>query len=100
MRSPPQARAPKDSRTQQQFDALEDRDRWEVLLELLRRTALSPHDLQDRDDLTAMADRLLFELARHEQLRRSCAATTAFRYGVALSPSAAQAAAPAGVHLL
>lgn len=51
----------------EEFDALQDRDRAEVLAELLRRLALRPHDLPDPDDLTAVADQLFVELDRREQ---------------------------------
>ena len=51
----------------EEFDALQDGDRAEVLTELLRRVALVPHDLPDADDLTAAADRLFVELDRREQ---------------------------------
>jgi hypothetical protein len=51
----------------EEFDALQDAERAEVLAELLRRVALAPHDLPDADDLTAAADRLLVELDRREQ---------------------------------
>ena len=53
----------------EKFDALQDLERAEVLTELLRRLALSPHDLPDPDDLTAAADRLFVELDRREQSR-------------------------------
>ena len=51
----------------EEFETLPEPDRAEVLLELLRRTALAPHDLPDSDDLTAAADRLFLELDRREQ---------------------------------
>ncbi len=51
----------------EEFDALQDADRAEVLAELLRRVALAPRDLPDADDLTASADRLFVELDRREQ---------------------------------
>jgi hypothetical protein len=51
----------------EEFEALQDSDRAEVLAELLRRVALVPHDLPDSDDLTAVADRLFSELDRREQ---------------------------------
>jgi hypothetical protein len=51
----------------EEFDALQDADRAEVLAELLRRVALAPHDLPDNEDLTAAADRLFSELDRREQ---------------------------------
>ena len=53
----------------EEFDALQDRDRSEVLAELLRRVALAPHDLPDPDYLTAAADRLFVELDRREPSR-------------------------------
>ena len=53
----------------EEFDALQDADRAEVLAELLRRVALAPHDLPDSDDLAAAADRLFVELDRREQSR-------------------------------
>jgi len=51
----------------EEFDALRDADRAEVLNELLRRLALAPHDLPNAEDLTAAADRLFVELDRREQ---------------------------------
>jgi hypothetical protein len=51
----------------EEFEALQDSDRAEVLAELLRRVTLVPHDLPDSDDLTAAADRLFSELDRREQ---------------------------------
>lgn len=53
----------------EEFDALPDPDRAEVLAELLRRVGLASHDLPDPDDLTAAADRLFVELDRREQSR-------------------------------
>jgi len=53
----------------EEFDALQERDRAEVLAELLRRIALAPHDLPDHDDLVAAADQLFVELDRREQSR-------------------------------
>jgi hypothetical protein len=50
----------------EEFEALQDSERAEVLAELLRRVALAPHDLPDPDDLTAAADRLFVELDRRE----------------------------------
>ena len=44
------------------FDALPDQERAEVLAELLRRTALAPHDLPTDEDLIATADHLFREL--------------------------------------
>jgi hypothetical protein len=51
----------------EEFDALQEHDRAEVLAELLRRVALSPHDLPDSDDLVAAADEIFVELDRREQ---------------------------------
>ena len=50
-----------------EFDTLPAKDRAEFVTELLRRTALAPHDLPQDDDLVASADRLFLELDRHEQ---------------------------------
>ena len=50
-----------------EFDALPDKDRAELVAELLRRTAFAPHDLSQDDDLVASADRLFVELDRQEQ---------------------------------
>jgi hypothetical protein len=50
-----------------EFEALPDQERAEVLAELLRRAALAPHELPADDDLTAAADRLFVELDRREQ---------------------------------
>ena len=52
-----------------QFDALQDGDRAEVLAELLRRVAATPHDLTDPEELVAAADQLFVELDRGEQPR-------------------------------
>ena len=49
------------------FEALPDRDRSELVAELARRVALAPHDLPQDDDLVAAADRLFTELDRREQ---------------------------------
>ena len=51
----------------EEFDALPDRDRSELVAELARRIALAPHDLPHDDDLVAAADRLFTELDRREQ---------------------------------
>jgi hypothetical protein len=51
----------------EEFDALPDRDRSQLVAELARRVALAPHDLPDNEDLLAAADRLLSELDRREQ---------------------------------
>jgi hypothetical protein len=53
----------------EEFEALQDADRAEVLSELLRRVALAPHDLPNDHDLTAAADRLFLGLDRREQSR-------------------------------
>ncbi len=50
-----------------EFDALPDRERSELVAELVRRVALAPHDLPEDDDLVAAADRLFVELDRREQ---------------------------------
>ncbi|OLD19186.1 MAG: hypothetical protein AUJ01_06340 [Acidobacteria bacterium 13_1_40CM_3_65_5] len=50
-----------------EFDALPDQDRSELVAELVRRVALAPHDLPQDDDLVAAADRLFVELDRREQ---------------------------------
>jgi hypothetical protein len=51
----------------EEFDALPDRERSELLAELARRVAMGPHGLPEDDDLTAAADRLFSELDRREQ---------------------------------
>jgi hypothetical protein len=53
----------------EEFDTLQEEDRAQVLAELLRRVALSPHDLPDPDDLVAAADQIVVELDRGEQSR-------------------------------
>ena len=50
----------------EQFEALPDRDRSELMTELVRRVALAPHDLPTDEDLVASADRLFVELDRRE----------------------------------
>ena len=50
----------------EEFEALQDTDRAEVLSELLRRLALAAHDLPEDNDLAAAADRLFSELDRRE----------------------------------
>ena len=50
-----------------EFEALPNEDRAELVAELLRRTALAPHEVPADDDLVAAADRLFAELDRHEQ---------------------------------
>ncbi len=50
-----------------EFDALPEQDRAELVAELLRRTAFAPHDLPQDDDLVAAADHLFVDLDRREQ---------------------------------
>ena len=50
----------------EEFDALPERDRSELVAELARRVAMSPHDAPQDEDLVAAADRLLVELDRRE----------------------------------
>jgi hypothetical protein len=52
-----------------EFEALPDQDRSEVVAELARRMALAPHDLPHDEDLIAAADRVFAELDRREQPR-------------------------------
>jgi len=51
----------------EEFEALPDRDRSELVAELARRVALAPHDLRQDEDLIAAADQLFTELDRREQ---------------------------------
>ena len=51
----------------EEFEALPDRDRSELVAELARRVALAPHDLPQDEDLIAAADQLFTELDRREQ---------------------------------
>jgi hypothetical protein len=51
----------------EEFEALPERERSELVAELIRRVALAPHDLPEDDDLTAAADRLFSELDRRER---------------------------------
>jgi hypothetical protein len=51
----------------EQFEALPEQERSELVAELARRVALAPHDAPIDDDLVAAADRLLVELDRREQ---------------------------------
>ncbi|MGE3274173.1 MAG: hypothetical protein AB7O67_03610 [Vicinamibacterales bacterium] len=48
------------------FEALPERERSEVVAELARRVALAPHDLPNDADLLASADHLFSELDRRE----------------------------------
>lgn len=50
----------------EEFDALADRDRSELLAELVRRVALTPRDVPQDDDLVAAADRLFVQFDRYE----------------------------------
>ncbi len=51
----------------EEFDALHEEEQAEVFTELLRRVALSPHDLPDSDDLAVVADEIFVELDRRER---------------------------------
>ncbi len=51
----------------EEFEALSEHERSELVAELARRVALAPHDAPAGDDLVAAADRLFVELDRHEQ---------------------------------
>jgi hypothetical protein len=51
----------------EEFEALPDRDRSELVAELARRVALAPHDLPQDEDLLAAADRLFADLDRRER---------------------------------
>lgn len=50
----------------EEFEALPERDRLEIVAELTRRVAQAPHDLPSDEDLLAAADRLFTELDRCE----------------------------------
>lgn len=50
----------------EEFEALPERDRSEIISELARRVAQAPHDLPSDEDLLAAADRLFTELDRRE----------------------------------
>jgi hypothetical protein len=50
----------------EQFDALPEQERSEVLTELARRIGLSPHDLPRDEDLLAAADQRFVELDKRE----------------------------------
>src|SRR5712691_11284078 len=47
-----------------EFDALPQTDRQQVLVEILRRAALMEHDLPDEADLVALADQVFLDLDR------------------------------------
>ena len=51
----------------EEFEALQEGDRAEVLAELLRRVAFAPHDPPDPDDLVSAADQIFLELDRRER---------------------------------
>ena len=51
----------------EQFEALPEQERSELVAELARRVALAPHDLLGEDDLVASADCVFIELDRREQ---------------------------------
>jgi hypothetical protein len=53
----------------EQFEALQEPERSEVLAELLRRAPLAEHNLPTDDDLVTAADHLFSELDRFEQAR-------------------------------
>lgn len=50
-----------------QFEALPEREREELLAELLRRAQAEPHDLPNDQDLLAAADHLFQDLDRRER---------------------------------
>ena len=50
-----------------EFESLSESDRSELVAELARRVAHSPHDAPRDEDLVAAADRLFIELDRREQ---------------------------------
>ena len=51
----------------EEFEALPDLDRSELVAELARRVALARHDLPKDEDLLAAADHLFTQLDRREQ---------------------------------
>lgn len=51
----------------EEFEALPDHERSELVAELARRVALAPHDGPSDDDLLAAADRLFVELDQRER---------------------------------
>ncbi len=51
----------------EQFDALPEQERSELVTELARRVSLAPHDAPTDEDLLSAADRLFVELDRREQ---------------------------------
>jgi hypothetical protein len=50
-----------------EFEALPDRERSELVAELARRVPLAPHDGPSDNDLLAAADRLFVDLDQREQ---------------------------------
>ena len=51
----------------EEFDALPDRERSELVAELARRVAQAPHQGASDEDLLAAADRLFLALDKREQ---------------------------------
>jgi hypothetical protein len=51
----------------EQFEALPDLERSELVTELALRLALAPHDGPTDDDLVSAADQLFLEIDKHEQ---------------------------------
>jgi hypothetical protein len=51
----------------EEFEALVDSDRSELVAELVRRMAMAPHDLPTEQNLLSAADRLFADLDRREQ---------------------------------
>jgi hypothetical protein len=51
----------------EEFEALPEQERSELVAELARRVAHAPHDGPSDDDLLAAADRLFVELDQREQ---------------------------------
>jgi hypothetical protein len=51
----------------EEFEALPDQERSELVAELARRVALAPHGVPQDEDLVAAADRLFTEFDRREQ---------------------------------
>jgi len=51
------------------FEGLPEPDRQQLLAELLRRTAIEPHDLPNDADLVGAADQIFQDLDRREQKR-------------------------------
>jgi hypothetical protein len=49
------------------FEALPDQERQQVLAELLRRATFGPHELPDDEDLTAAANQVFADLDRDEE---------------------------------